>query len=129
MTTPEIEEFAKMLVMHVRDNAIRSCDLCIRVDSANPIAERWRSQFQDAVSRKNLEAVISDCIDLTVSSLLSAIDQGLLPLSFRASSGRMIDLENEGFGELSGWFMGSGGWRSLYSKERFFDDFSDMTGP
>jgi hypothetical protein len=58
--------------------------------------------------------------------LLQAIDQGLLRLSFTSANGEIVDLAEEGLGELSGWYMGSGGWRASYSHERFVDDFSDL---
>ena len=71
--------------------------------------------------------VIPDTVDETVFHLLRAIDQGLLKLSFTAANGKKVDLPTDGLGELAGWYMGSGGWRSLHSKERFVDDFSDLT--
>jgi len=43
--------------------------------------------------------------------------------------GREVDLTEEGLGELSGWYMGSGGWRAMFSKERYEDDFADMSEP
>ena len=70
--------------------------------------------------------MIPDAVDETVFSLLRAIDQGLLRMKFVGSSGREVDLTEEGLGELSGWYMGSGGWRARYSKERFVDDFADL---
>ena len=33
-----------------------------------------------------------------------------------------------GMGELAGWYMGSDGWRSKYSQQRFIDDFEDLKG-
>lgn len=70
--------------------------------------------------------VVPDAVDETVFSLLQAIDQGLLKLKYVSSSGREIDLAEEGLGELSGWYMGSGGWRAMFSEERYVDDFSDL---
>ena len=65
-------------------------------------------------------------MDETIFSLLQAIDQGLLRLKFVTSTGREIDLTDEGLAELSGWYMGSGGWRGMFSEERYVDDFADM---
>ena len=73
-----------------------------------------------------LSAMIPDCVDETVFALLQAIDQGLLRITFTGANGEKIDLTEEGLGELSGWYMGSGGWRKMYSKERFNDDCSDL---
>ena len=71
--------------------------------------------------------MISDCIDEVLFYLLQSIDQGLLNVSFNAANGKQINLPEEGLGELSGWYMGSCGWRPQYSEERFSDDFSDLT--
>jgi hypothetical protein len=69
--------------------------------------------------------MIPDCID-EVFYLLHAIDSGELRLSFVASAGPVVDLTNDGVGELAGWFAGSDGWRSQYSQERFSDDCADL---
>jgi len=71
--------------------------------------------------------VIPDAVDEAVFNLLRAIDNGHLKLKFTASNGKQIDLPKDGLGELSGWYMGTGGWRAMYSKERYVDDFSDLT--
>ena len=126
MPSPEIEEFAKTLVEQVRDAAIRSCDGQLRPNAGSPIAQRWRQGASGAGVPPSV--VIPDCVDEAVFYLLQAIDQGLLQLTFRSSDGKMVDLPRDGLGELSGWYMGSGGWRAMYSKERFEDDFADLDG-
>jgi hypothetical protein len=73
-----------------------------------------------------LNVVIPDVVDDTLFYLLQAIDTGLLKLSFTASNGKVVDLPTDGLGELAGWYMGSGGWRRMFSKERFVDDFVDL---
>jgi len=65
-------------------------------------------------------------VDETLFYLLQAIDQGVLRLSYTDESGQVVDLTEAGLGELSGWYMGSGGWRARYSQERFVDDFGDL---
>jgi hypothetical protein len=70
--------------------------------------------------------MIADAVDETVFYLLHAIDNGRIKLVFTASNGEKIDLSRDDLGELSGWYMGSGGWRALYSKERYIDDFADL---
>jgi hypothetical protein len=70
--------------------------------------------------------LIPDCVDETIFCLLQAIDQGSFPLSFTGSSGLPINLTQEGHGELAGWYLASGGWRGLYSNERYLDDFADL---
>ena len=126
MPNLEIEEFAKTLVQQVRDAAIKSCDGALRPNAAYPVAKRWTEAGDGGNLQLIAGVVIPDAVDETVFHLLRAIDQGLLKLSFTASNGKEVDLAADGLGELSGWYMGSGGWRALYSKERFFDDFSDL---
>lgn len=123
MPSPEIEEFARILVQEVRDNAVRNCDGFLKPVSNSPEARRWRQSGADPAA---LGFVIPDVVDGVVFCLLHAIDQGELPLRFVSSSGRAIDLTEEGQGELAGWYMGSGGWRAMFSQERFVDDFADL---
>ena len=126
MPIPEIEEFAKLLVQQVRDEAIRNCDTQLRADANSPVAKRWRSALNSGVPGIR-EVMIADCVDKAVSSLLRAIDQGDLLISFTASNGKTVNLSEGGLGELCGWYNGSGGWRAMYSEERFVDDYSNLT--
>lgn len=125
MPSPEIEEFARTLVRQARDAAIRNCDTLLQPQAGSPVARRWRGL---QASSSDLGVVIPDAIDEAVFSILQAIDQGVLRLKYVSSGGREVDLTEEGLGELSGWYMGSGGWRAMYSAERFTDDFSDLGG-
>jgi hypothetical protein len=122
----EIEEFAKTLVQQVRDAAIKSCDGALQPNAAYPVAKRWKEAGLGGNLESIASVVIADTVDETVFHLLRAIDQGLLKLSFTASNGKEVDLPVDGLSELAGWYVGSGGWRALYSKERFIDDFSDL---
>jgi hypothetical protein len=126
MPSPEIEEFAKLLVKQVRDAAIKSCDIALRPNVPDPVSKRWRESACDGNLESIITIVIPDTVDETIFHLLRAIDDGLLNLSFSASNGKKVDLPNDGLGELAGWYMGSGGWRALYSQQRFVDDFSDL---
>ncbi len=126
MPTPEIEEFARTLVLHVRDTAIRNCDALLQPHAGSPAARRWQSLDAKA---PDLRVLIPDVVDEAVFSVLQAIDQGLLRLKFVSSTGQEVDLTEEGQGELSGWYMGSGGWRAMFAAERFVDDFADLSGP
>ncbi|HZZ72355.1 MAG TPA: hypothetical protein VFE24_08880 [Pirellulales bacterium] len=124
--TPELEEFAKILVEKVRDIAIQSND---RTLSANHvIAKRWKEAAVNSSPEAFAKVLIPDIVDSTISHLLSAIDQELLRLSFTASNGKSLDLTTVAteFGELSGWYKGGRGWLEKYSKERLIDDFSDL---
>ena len=73
-----------------------------------------------------MRTVIPDCVDEALFCLLRAIDQGVLTLSYTAESGQVVDLSEDGLGELAGRYMGSGGWRQMFSEQRFVDDFADM---
>lgn len=128
MSEKNIEQFAALLVRQVRDVAIQNCDRELRPRAKTPIAARWRAS---AAVKGSVDpsVVIPDCVDETVFALLSAIDQGLLRLSFTDPDGNNVDLADDGHGELAGWYMGSGGWRGKYSKERFVDDFADLDIP
>lgn len=115
-----IEEFGKLLVQLVRDASVNECDQNTNLNARSPVAARWR----DATG--NPKIITPDCVDETLFQLLQAIDEGSLQLSFRSSSGELVDLNAEGMGELAGMYMASGGWRSQYARERFNDDFADL---
>ena len=123
MMTPEMEEFARVLIRSVRDMAIQSCDQLTQPKAASAIARRWQALEIDEQSAATL---VADCVDETVFHLLQAIYQGLLPLTFKSASGKTVDLAQDGLGELSGWYVMSGGWRAQNSEERFCDDFADL---
>jgi hypothetical protein len=125
MLNEEISEFARLLVRHVRDESIRSCYAMLQPHAASPVAKRWK---ESGISSENLLRILPDAIDETIFNLLQAIDQGLLQVSYTSSNGSKVDLVDAGQGELSGWYMGSGGWRALFSEEPFTDDFSDLSG-
>jgi hypothetical protein len=59
MPTPEIEEFAKLIVRRVRDEAIASCDRLLSPIAKAPIARRW----QQAGDVGAITVVIPDAID------------------------------------------------------------------
>src|SRR6185503_7758683 len=122
MPSPEIEEFAKTLVRQVRDASVSNCDNLLTPQARSPVALRWKGL---AASPSDLRTVVPDAVDQTMFCLLYAIDQGELRLKFVSDSGREVDLTEEGRGELAGWYMGSGGWRAMFSEQRYVDDFAD----
>jgi hypothetical protein len=128
MPTQEIEEFARLLVQKVRDATIQSSDRRMRPDSRSPVANRWKEAVSTGSPEALANTLIPDIVDDTIFYLLQAVDQELLPLTFIASNGKSVDLPKEGLGELSGWYMGSSGWRAMFTKERFNDDVSDLAG-
>ena len=124
MKDSDIEEFANLLMRHVRDRAIASCDL-LRNPACNSVdAMRWRRHQQSGLTDDLLGEVIPDCVDTALFYLLNAIDEGVLQISFKGSSGRMVDLVATGESELAGWSTmgGKEGWRARFSEERFNDD-------
>jgi|SRR6266404_2268680 len=125
--TPEVEEFAKTLCERVRDAAIQSCDRELDPDRASPMAKRWRAVMPDSSAERLARMLIPDVVDETIAQLLLAIDQEVLNLTFCALNGATIDLSRHGRGELTGSYVGSGGWRATYSKERFVDDLTDLS--
>jgi hypothetical protein len=125
---PEIEQFAKSLVEYVRDASIQSNDRALLPTARYSVAKRWAKAASEEAPVDFARVVIPDVVDDTIFYLLHAIDEGLLRLAFTASNGKVVDLTTQGLGELAGWFAGSGGWRAMYSKERFVDDFSDLAG-
>ena len=123
---PEIKEFAKILVQQVRDTSIQSADANSHPEARHVVAKRWKKVLADGKVEPVAKVLIPDIVDDTVCNLLRAIDQGLLQISFTASNGKIVNLPADGLGELTGWYMGSDGWRATYSHERFIDDFSDL---
>jgi hypothetical protein len=123
-TTPEIEEFAKLLVQQVRDVAIHECDRLLTPRSRSPVSERWKRVAQNGNPEALLKEAIPDIVDATLFQLLDAIDEGWLRLSYRAENGKVADLNAEGGHELGGWYVGvEVGWCPMYSKQRFVNDF------
>lgn len=128
MLKAEIEEFAKVLVREVRDRSVASCDGQMNPESNSPVAKRWRQHLSTDSSTALAKSMIPDCIDDALFHLLHAIDTGALHLSFVANDGSVVDLTNEGEGELSGWYMMSEeGWRSRFTEQRFADDLQDLS--
>lgn len=122
MQDHNIDEFAEVLVRQVRDAAIRTCDSMLQSHSVVPPAKRWRKAVANPES---LRTVIPDVVDEAIFALLYAIDKGSLRLKFASSTGSEVDLTAEGMGELAGWYMGSGGWRTQFARERYVDYFED----
>lgn len=117
-----IEELGILLVRHVRDVAIQSCDLQLLPHSQTPMAQRWRKAAIPHNGKVPPEVLIPDCVDETIFTFLRAIDKGLLPLSFTAENGELVDLVKDGQGKLADEYIRPGGWRDQFSKERIHSD-------
>ncbi len=122
-----VEELGELLVRHVRDVAIQSCDMQLLPHSQTPVAKRWRRAAIPFNGKVPPHVLIPDCVDEAIFAFLRAIDQGLLRLSFTTESGETVDLAKEGGGDLAAKYMASDGWRAKYSKERFGEDFADRS--
>ena len=126
MPKREINEFAKLLVREVRDRAIANCDMLLEREGNSPMAKRWRGKLDSGSCMELARTIIPDCVDQTLFYLLQAIDSGALRLSFVESSGTLLNLTDDGMGELAGWYAGVDPWISEYSQQRFVDDFADL---
>jgi len=124
MPNPQIEEFAQILVRHVRDAAVQSNDLRLRPDVDHIISRRWREAARTGQLDEIANVLIPDIVDDTMYYLFRAIDEGLLQLSFTDSKGKTVNLSTEGLGELGGWYAGE--WCLKYTKERVFDNFPKL---
>jgi hypothetical protein len=119
---PEIEEFAKVLVRHVRDAAIQASDQVLSAKAQHATAKRWAKAARELPPTDFARVLIPDIVDTTIFYLLDAIDQEVLKLNYTANHGKVVDLAQQGRGELAGWFVGDESWRDRYSQERFVDD-------
>lgn len=120
MPTRNIEEFLGLLVEHVRDSAIASCDSVL--ESKTPMAKRWK---RAGATASNLRTLIPDIVDNTIFHLLNAIDNTELHLTFTTKKGHTVDLLKEGKSEIAGEYLG-GKWRAEVSSKRFVDDADDQ---
>jgi hypothetical protein len=113
----EIDEFGRGLMEKVRDPAIDDCD---RLPATKGLAgARMRAA---ALSETAQKYVVPDVVDSVLFYLLKAIDNGDLSISWRSADGRMVDLTQEGQGELAGLLAGDDpdAWRPRFSKRRYF---------
>ncbi|HET9768626.1 MAG TPA: hypothetical protein VFS60_17400 [Thermoanaerobaculia bacterium] len=124
--TQELNRFAKALMRLVRDPAIEGADLLISARMEGPDGERWRHLVTSDDVHRALIALIPEVVDQTLFELLNAVDNGELPIEWRASDGSPTSLRDLGLGEMAGWLMASPGWRHEYSSQRFFDPFADL---
>lgn len=125
MLAPEIREFAEALMQEVRDNAIADCEVGLAPTCTSVSAKRLR-RVRGENEDEFLRMLVSDAVDTTIFFLLNAIDNDEIKLCFVTREGSVVDLPREGRAELAGWFMGSGGWRAMFSKKPHVDDFADL---
>lgn len=117
MSTSQLDHFAKALVQHVRDEAIRNIQVMSRSQCRTDWAQRWRDVSETDATMAAIVEVIPDIVDKTICQLLRAIDSGDVPLHY-VDGASHVDIGSIAPGELVGMFMASEGWRSKYSSER-----------
>lgn len=66
--------------------------------------------------------LVADCVDIAIFSLLDAIDNDLVDLTFRDEKGGIVKLADAGRGEMAGSYIG-GDWIDRYSSERNYNHF------
>lgn len=124
MAHPELEEFARLIVRHVRDSAIRENDFRLSAHAKEPKAKRWREAASKITPEEFARMLIPDVVDTVIFELLRAMDEGVLPLSFTGSSGTTVDLTKDQDG-LVGRYVGSDGWCGQYAQERYAEDYTE----
>jgi hypothetical protein len=126
MSQEDIDEFGKILVQHVRDQSLKEFEVDLRADGESLKAQRWRAALGNLENAESLRVIVRDVVDLTVFSLLNAIDQGFLQLCFSASSGRSTNLCTESIDSLGMSYHGKTGWKTKYSSEPVPMDYDDV---
>lgn len=122
MSNPKVEEFAALLVKHVRDRAIRTCDARLSQASTSKASQRWQVLHNQGV---DIPSFIPDVVDTTLGTLLASIDEGLLEFEWEDANGARVDLTEAGEGEMCGWYLGVESWRASYANERYVE-YSDL---
>jgi hypothetical protein len=109
----------------VRDPAIGEADRLARGAIKGPSGHRWRALMAENTPQEVLLEVIPEIVDQTLFHLLDAIDNGALPLVWRAEDGSETTLQDLGLSEMAGWLAG-GDWPNQYSAERFHEYFAGL---
>jgi hypothetical protein len=83
MPSPEVLEFAEMLIALVRDQAVASGIAKVQPGAFSPDAKRWR---KTGIQKQAGEVLVPDVVDEAIFYLLSSIDGGKLRLKFVAKN-------------------------------------------
>ena len=70
--------------------------------------------------------LVADIVEEAISSVLNAVDDGLLKIPSSASSGKVVDLNSEVSVSWLGGTQEVMGGRVMYTKERFVDYVADL---
>jgi hypothetical protein len=121
----ELRRFAELLMRLVRDKSIATCDSRATKRMRGPIGQFWQQHTADDQARAAVLALIPGIVDAVLFRLLTALDNGDLPLAWQREDGSWADLCEIGGAELAGWFMAGDGWRAQYSAQRFVNPDPD----
>jgi hypothetical protein len=121
----ELRRFAELLMRLVRDKAIAACDARAAKRMGGPIGRFWQQHTADDRAREAVQALVPEIVDAVLFRLLTALDQGDLPLAWQREDGSWADLYEIGGAELAGWFIAGDGWRARYSSQRFVNPDPD----
>jgi hypothetical protein len=118
-----VDEFARLVMRFVRDEAVRSADALFTNNGRT--GQRWREIVATATPEDAIREVIPDIVDAAVDCLLDAIDQELLPLYFRLGEGEPVELCGANDTPMLAWYRGdSDSWLARFAKERYHDDLA-----
>lgn len=112
------KEFIAILVSQVRDEAIKGSDIEWRQltrEHKSFVAKRWEKAMQAGDLDGLVRMIIADTVDDTISYLLHAIDEGILPLVFKGTN-----LTEDGAGDLAGFYLCEA--RYALSKQRTYEE-------
>jgi hypothetical protein len=117
----ELQRFAQLLMLLVRDQSIKSCDALAAGRMGGEHGKRWRDLLADSRTRAAVQELIPDIVDQVLFQLLHALDQGDTPLAWQRPDGSYVDLYDLGRSEMAGWLVArdAEGWRARHSSQRW----------
>lgn len=117
-----LDEFARAVIGLMRDQVIKTCDALASGTIKGPTGARWSKALTGSAAEA-LEVAVPDVVDEVIFALLIAIDNSELDLYWRPEgTDELVSLRELGAWEMAGDYICDGGWRDLYSGERFFSD-------
>ena len=117
----ELQRFAQMLMLLVRDQSIKDCDALAARRMGGEDGKRWRDLLADRRARAAVQELIPDIVDQVLFRLLNALDQGDMPVAWQRADGSYVDLYDLGKSEMAGWLVArdAEGWRARHSLQRW----------
>jgi hypothetical protein len=117
----ELQRFAEMLMLLVRDQAIGDCDALAARKMGGEDGKRWRNLLSHSGARDAVRELIPDIVDQVLFRLLNGLDQGDIPLAWQREDGSYVDLYDLGRSEMAGWLLSrdAAGWRPQHSRQRW----------